>query len=243
MKTTTTHKENTRHAVRSVAQYALQQGYSIAIWRLPNSSKVELILSSERMAIEDLNMEDVKSGFVFAPFIPTKPKYFLRSDHHFEITEDALTEITPGQIKELASHPRAKWPLKFFTGNTNSPVSSVNDFIDLVKLSINAVESGAFEKVVPSMQKKIELHHDFDLLEAFDELNKKYPAAMVSMVSDAAIGTWLGASPELLVSTDRHGIFRTTALAGTQQYQEDVPMRNVSWTQKEIEEQAWWNDT
>ena len=61
---------------------------------------------------------------------------------------------------------------------------------------------------------------------------------MVSLVSDEKTGTWLGASPELLVSVDRNGIFRTVALAGTQVYQDNILLRNIGWTQKEIEEQA-----
>jgi isochorismate synthase len=175
---------------------------------------------------------------VFAPFNPEVPKYFLAGDHHFEINDETINEITPGQVKEMTLKSSLNTKLKFYSGTYNSANIDNQDYEELVKLSLNAVEAGTFEKVVPSMQRRIDINSDFDLLHAFDELNKKYPMAMVSLLSDSTIGTWLGASPELLVSTDKNGIFKTIALAGTQVYNENIPLRNISWTQKEIEEQA-----
>jgi isochorismate synthase len=48
----------------------------------------------------------------------------------------------------------------------------------------------------------------------------------------------MGASPEILISVDKHEVFRTVALAGTQSNLPEVPLSQVAWTQKEIEEQA-----
>ncbi len=58
------------------------------------------------------------------------------------------------------------------------------------------------------------------------------------MVSSPDTGTWLGASPELLVSIDANDKFKTIALAGTLPYQPEMNLKSVAWTQKEIEEQA-----
>jgi isochorismate synthase len=52
------------------------------------------------------------------------------------------------------------------------------------------------------------------------------------------IGTWMGATPEVLVSVEDNNIFRTVALAGTLPYHEGINLRTVAWTQKEIAEQA-----
>jgi isochorismate synthase len=62
---------------------------------------------------------------------------------------------------------------------------------------------------------------------------------MVSLVSSTATGTWLGATPELLVSIDKNSKFKTHALAGTQPYHSSIDVKSVAWTQKEIEEQAF----
>ena len=238
MNTVTSLKENTKQDVRRIVSFGLQQGYSIALWRLPNQTKVNLILATECKTINDLSIEDSKPGYVFAPFDPAKSKYFLEGNHYFEISEGTLNEITPGQIKEVTLNDDSTPKLGFHVGPNTPSFSGDQDYLELVKLSLNAVESGAFEKVVPSMQKRIDIKPELDLLHAFDELKKKYPMAMVSLFSDPSIGTWLGASPELLVSTDKNGIFKTIALAGTQVYNETIPLRNISWTQKEIEEQA-----
>jgi len=57
-------------------------------------------------------------------------------------------------------------------------------------------------------------------------------------VSSPQTGTWLGATPELLVSVNSQGIFKTIALAGTLPYSPEIDLKSVAWTQKEIEEQA-----
>jgi isochorismate synthase len=61
---------------------------------------------------------------------------------------------------------------------------------------------------------------------------------MISFVSVPGAGTWMGASPELLIQVENNRIFRTVALAGTKPFEAGMNLRNVAWTQKEIEEQA-----
>src|SRR6185436_18512778 len=102
VKTITTQKKETKEIIKGVIGYGLEQGYSIAIWRLPNQTKINLILSQKKKNIDELSIEDCKPGFVLAPFIPTKSKIFFESEHHFEITEGLVSETTPGQIIELS---------------------------------------------------------------------------------------------------------------------------------------------
>ena len=45
-------------------------------------------------------------------------------------------------------------------------------------------------------------------------------------------------TPEPLISLDSNNIFRTVALAGTRVFNPDIPISQVTWKQKEIEEQA-----
>ncbi len=52
------------------------------------------------------------------------------------------------------------------------------------------------------------------------------------------IGTWMGASPEILVQVDKNKLFKTIALAGTQLLKPKSDPSHASWRQKEIEEQA-----
>ncbi|MCH8318645.1 MAG: chorismate-binding protein [Bacteroidetes bacterium] len=50
--------------------------------------------------------------------------------------------------------------------------------------------------------------------------------------------TWMGASPEILLSVDHNNIFKTIAMAGTQPLKPGTSPKKAAWTQKEIEEQA-----
>lgn len=223
---------------RDIIGFALNQGYSLALWRLPHQSKTNLILSRKPKLVNDLTLEEFSPGFAFAPFDPAKPKYYLEADHWFEIGEDEILEVTPGQFIEQ-QQKAGSIPIQFYvTPSSDKLMGDETDFMRLVEQSIHHIASGLFEKVVPSMKKEIEMPRDFDLLNAFHALCFAYPSAMVSLVSDSQAGTWMGASPELLVSTTGNEIFKTVALAGTQLYKSDVPLKNIRWTQKEIEEQA-----
>ena len=236
---TTTRTPDLKKLKRQIVGFALNQGFSVALWRLPNQQKINLLISTSKKVLNEVTIEELKPGFVMAPFSPTGIKYFLETDHLFEITND-FSELTHGQFSDQVLQSNFKGQPKFHITKlgTQQPEAEPQNFLELVKRSIHAIESGAIEKVVPSTQRKVQVLADFDLLEAFDALSQRYPAAMVSLVSDSTFGTWMGASPELLVSTDKHNIFRTVALAGTQPFREGVSMRSVSWTQKEIEEQA-----
>ena len=66
----------------------------------------------------------------------------------------------------------------------------------------------------------------------FDELVSKYPKAFVYMASSRLFGTWVGASPEILLSMHLQQGY-TMSLAGTKQ-----PLQlTESWTEKEKLEQ------
>ena len=66
----------------------------------------------------------------------------------------------------------------------------------------------------------------------FDELCTAYPTAFVYLISSKFFGTWVGATPETLLSY-KNGAFSTMSLAGTKK---EV---STEWTNKEIEEQEF----
>jgi isochorismate synthase len=112
------------------------------------------------------------------------------------------------------------------------------DFGQTVFRATEEIKNGIFRKVVLSRNKVVDLPEHFDLFDTFEKASVVYPHAFVSLISSIETGTWLGASPELLVSVDRNKIFKTIALAGTQAKGKQTNMSEVLWTQKEIEEQA-----
>ena len=70
-------------------------------------------------------------------------------------------------------------------------------------------------------------------LELFYLIEKEYPSAFVYCFSDPNLGTWLGASPEILLTKEK-AIFQTTALASTKNADDQSP-----WNEKEKKEQAY----
>lgn len=67
----------------------------------------------------------------------------------------------------------------------------------------------------------------------FEDLCEAYPGAFVYLISSEAFGTWIGATPELLLQ-NQGMLVDTVALAGTKKTGE-----NREWLQKEQEEHAF----
>lgn len=107
---------------------------------------------------------------------------------------------------------------------------------ELVQKGINAIKEEDLKKVVLSRKEEFkvkDLTGDESILNLFEKLLNKYPAAFVYCWYHPSVGLWLGASPESLFSLEKK-TFRTMALAGTQKFIDET---NVMWTEKEKEEQ------
>ena len=107
----------------------------------------------------------------------------------------------------------------------------------MVEDGITAIEEGEFDKVVSARTYDEPLLENFDIIEQFNRMEKAYLDAFVSLVSIPGHGTWLGASPELLIEVSVEH-FRTVSVAGTQPFPLDKDVSEAAWNQKEIEEQA-----
>lgn len=108
-------------------------------------------------------------------------------------------------------------------------VISPRDYQIEAQAMLNAFPVMQVEKAVYSRVKRI----PFDAkkaVEAFERACSEYPNACCYLVSSELFGTWLGATPELLLRADE-GILTTMALAGTRKSESEQP-----WEEKELEE-------
>ena len=230
-----------RDFVKSLIPQIVGHGGSLMFWRPPNSNEKNLIVcNSNALTLDEISLEDSKTGFTFSPFNPTEKKLFFNADLIFrfkdhEVSDGPDLNITKYIIKDSGQESK----------NTHTPYYSTNkksvthaQYLSLVEAAVQKIESGEIEKIVPSKFKEVELPENFNLLKTFYKLCDKHPNAFVSLVSSPETGTWLGASPELLVSIDAQDKFKTIALAGTLPYTTGINLKSVAWTQKEIEEQA-----
>jgi isochorismate synthase len=106
---------------------------------------------------------------------------------------------------------------------------------------VDFIRTSGIAKVVVSRTTRQPLPADFDPVDSFLELTARYPSAFVSLVAIPGIGTWLGASPEVLLTLDERGL-TTMALAGTQRRPENRPLAGVTWGAKETAEQEMVSD-
>jgi isochorismate synthase len=229
----------------AIIRYAVENQFSVAVWRLPNDEHRHLILSRKHKTLHrDTPLEDLEQGFIFAPFQRDKESIFLPADLKFTFTNGQLK--APVHPVETSSHTwlqqeargilseKKITPYHVKAGDTSGSLS----YTDLVHDCVAEIQKGTLQKVVPSRKKIIDLPESFDIVQAFQNLCDRYPHALISFVSSPQTGSWLGATPEVLVTVENKTIFRTVALAGTQPYHEGVNLKAVAWTQKEIEEQA-----
>jgi isochorismate synthase len=235
-------KENTlkeKQILGGSISQALSNKYSFSLWKTPGRNQKNLIISQVIKEVDDFILEEGEPGFAFASFLPNSKKYLFPVDYFYQFENEIQVTGTP-----LASalHPKptspSQHPTQNFHFNAYSQATQHDQFIELVTKGLQDITQSKFEKVVPSRCKDIRLENDFDLLDAFYTLCENHPQAMVSLVSSPQTGTWLGATPELLVSVDNQNTFKTIALAGTQPYHSEIDLKTVAWTQKEIEEQA-----
>lgn len=227
-----------------VTALAIEKELPMALWRLPDSDTSTLIVSAtvRQLTKEDV-LEELPPGFVFAPFSDDQPQVFVEGDLRFTVEGDRVTGPVAG-LEELSGNREVVQPRR---PETNSFPQGIPDvatgdekkaYLDLVRKSIEAIAAGKFEKVVPSRVKAVKLTERFDCVATYRKLCADHRGALISLVHIPGAGTWMGASPEVLVSVEDGRIFRTVALAGTQPYHDGASIKSVSWTQKEIEEQA-----
>ena len=228
-----------------ISSIAFDNGMSMVLWQLPTQNTRHLILSEKHELInKETTLEELPAGFIFAPFDRERDRIYLKGDFHFVFSNDKL--VSPDSPEKEASLnwlssniPYAKPKhLKVSKSLPPSDAKTKDDFLNMVEDAITAIDEKVFEKVVPSRIKKIPVTDNFDILTAFGKLCKAYPNTLVSLVHIPGIGTWLGASPEILVSVENGSIFKTVALAGTKAFNQGINLKSVAWTQKEIEEQA-----
>ncbi len=227
-------------AIRNVINQLLMEGGAFTLWRMPNSfEKVLFICNSGVVELDEVTIEDSEPGFVFAPFQPNQKKLFLKAELAFKFKGNGESETAHSvSLSDELSASQSRNEKKIHFSKNKSTSKTPNNYQEVVAKGIQQIEDGILEKIVPSRYKEVDLPDTFDLIDAFETLCGKHPNAFVSIFSSAQSGTWIGATPELLVNVDRELKFETHALAGTLPYFPDTDLKSVAWTQKEIEEQA-----
>ncbi len=228
---------------------AMQHQKALALWQMPGCKSKHLVVDSgDNLSVGKIDLEETSPGFLFAPYHNPggSNSILIRADLHLRL--GAEPKVEHSSLFETDSKALlATWQDEVRTKSLKSPIYQVdltpissNEklYCNTVAEALTEIERGTFQKVVPSVCQTMAYPKEFHPLEIFKKLEQQYPEAFKSLVSIPGIGTWIGVSPEPLIEVDKSKRFSTTALAGTQRYHHLTSLREVAWTQKEIEEQA-----
>lgn len=236
--------------IGATLQLTQEEGLPVAVWRMPHQSEINLLISfNQAQELDRYELQDLRNGFAFAPFnFNEKKGLFLQGDVLLSFDFDEVVfKSAENSDKELEKINHFKHQiidriehnqqLPLYGYGRNLADSKSSDYRALVSKCVEAIQDGFMEKVVPARSTDVDLPASFDLIQFFNNLCTAYPNAFISYVSIPEAGSWLGATPEVLIEREGH-IFRTAALAATQRYNPEKPLSETAWTQKEIEEQA-----
>ncbi|MBF9253736.1 chorismate-binding protein [Pontibacter sp. 172403-2] len=234
------------YTLADIFNAAIAGHLAVAAWRLPHTEAVHLCLSlQEQLTVGQPDLEESPFGFLFCPFQTTvHQNIFIKADVYFEAATGKLTVAPDAPVTALeqfysllAQPTSAAWHVP--AADKAPALQQTNaGYTSAVATAVAAMQAGQMEKVVLSRNTLAPLPDGFSAVDTFAQLQKAYPDAFVALVSVPEVGTWLCASPEILVSVDQEKVFRTTALAGTQPADANALAATAIWRQKEIEEQA-----
>lgn len=207
----------------------------LAIWRLPFTQHFQLALSHQAEPVHQrFEDKDQNPGFIFAPFDTEQIPLFIEASEFYEFNDFQESFQSP-------SFPSKARLVQNNTLTANVIPADKAKFEETVKKAIENIKEGHFEKVV--LSRSILIEGSINPVEHFKKICQKYPSLFCSMVYlPWNEELWIGASPEILMQVDEHGIFQTMSLAGTQsafdKEQIEIKPKDALWRQKEIEEQA-----
>ena len=233
------------YTLENFYQAAISQNKAVAVWRLPLMQQVQACVSLQQTHnTEQPNLEQSPFGFLFCPFHTSEQEQqlFIKADLYFDGDTGSITTAQDAPAREasefLQALQRSTPPTQgwFSSDDTQTSYQTEAGFKNAVEKAIAVINAEEMEKVVLSRNFSEIVPDGFSPVTAFEAMLQAYPNAFVSLVSVPGVGTWMGASPEVLVSINEDKIFKTVALAGTQPAVENVA--DAIWRQKEIEEQG-----
>lgn len=164
------------------------------LYRLPEKKEYHTVRGS---AVELKNMSDLEDlkGFVLAPFN-------IGGDHSLLLIPAESTET--GEVPQEKANAPLQWEEKDFRNEYHQDFESFHRYL----------VDETLDKIVLSRRLDMTTEKDVDVKKVFFKACRMYPHQMIALVSTWQSGTWLMATPEVLLR--KTGDFwETMALAGT----------------------------
>lgn len=195
-----------------------------AYYRLPYAKQYSVFEQKEGEPEEIFNLSSLngKSGFVIAPFKPSKdePVLLLRPDI---IINKALPDILYSPVRAHRKDLEEERVL----------------YSKLFSSFHNRLSKGQFEKIVLARKSVLLTEDPLSLENLFIEACRLYPSMFVTLFSTRKSGLWLLATPEVLLEGEGRD-WKTVALAGTMKKEKGASKYMLEgWSEKNISEQKY----
>lgn len=189
----------------------LEEELPFVVYKKPKEFEIKGVFQKDSSL--HFTKDFTEKGFVLAPFDDQSKPILIKCD---EVHTEAFTP----QKVTVSKNFQYKEPIK------SKPYER------MVSKAIHTIESGSLEKVV--LSRKMDVSVSISGLSIFKRLIQTYGNAFCYFWHHPKVGTWLGATPEILLKS-RGNAFVTMSLAGTQMVSEKE--KEPTWAQKELNEQ------
>lgn len=209
----------------------LHSSVSFVLYRLPWTDDAILILQKEGEpeTFARLNELNGKRGFVLYPFevTPQSPALLIRKDM------TALGWEAIEKVLESLEIPVNNYTYTFVENIVDEGLLGTA-YEQVFNQFMNVLHDKTFRKLVLTRKQAVMLNEGFSPLQAFVKACNSYPRMMISLCHSPLSGTWLGSTPEILLSRQDE-LWQTVALAGTMPMQGEV--MPTTWSEKNKLEQ------
>lgn len=210
--------------------------YSFALYRLPWTDECHFILqqSEEVETLTDISELSGKRGFVVCPFLQTE-------EHPIALIRPDLTAFDWEEITQALSSLKDAGAVLTSKEAATVPIKPLNEserydrYKEAFLRFMEPLQEKKFRKLVLSRPAFCPIGHGFSPLETFVKACNDYPRMMIYLCHTPVTGTWLGSTPEILLSGYAQN-WKTVALAGTLPIVDDI--EPTEWNSKNKEEQA-----
>ncbi len=214
--------------VKDIIRLCVERNVSFFAYRLPEEAGITIgIQTSDNRYSVDFWEEQRAFGFVFSPFVKSKgcADRFIKAD--IWLSDEFAENFSMTELQEIVP----VFPNTLISADVRIAEESEDNYLQTVEKLIIRMQANEFQKVVYARQIIQPSCRRESLSDIFEALLEVYPDAFVSLVHLAGEETWVGASPEVLLSNTLDNGFKTIALAGTK------PIGETVWGYKETEEQ------
>lgn len=229
---------------------AATAGLPFALWRAPHGASFTLLVSLNEPVEAPVFGGPGLAGFVMAPFVARDGNLAWLLPADIVVTPEATlyregTGLGPEPVtldQKVFSALPSLGPVRAAPDDLPAPDPTTRpEYEARVARAVEAIGQGLADKIVLSRIEPRDLAPDHDLAALVQALAGVHPHAFVSLVSSPPTGTWLTATPEVLLTAGPDGI-GTMALAGTQWPEPGTDPAELTWPQKIVDEQALVSD-